>query len=188
MPKIIDREMQSNEIASKAVEVFIRKGYSGVGMRELAAELGLSKSALYHYFPSKAALFMAAGEIVTKQYATQFIRPSSNNPSTEALVSAIVSGVRKLDPYFKGEILLVTDYLRHFSDEQARQDPAMAGSNTTIFEAIRDIVGAEHAESVVIFCYGFMLQRMLDGGQSEFDTLERGLNKLLESATNIEIL
>lgn len=185
MPKIVDREMQSNEIASKAVEVFIKKGYSGVGMRELAAALGLSKSALYHYFPSKAALFMAAGEIVTKQYAKQFIRPSSNTPSTEELISAVVNGVRKLDPYFKGEILLVTDYLRHFSTDQARQDPAIAGSNATIFEAISSIVGAQHAESVMIFCYGFMLQRMLDGGQSEFDTLERGLNKLLEPSTGI---
>jgi len=180
MPKIVDRKALSREIAGKAVEVFIRKGYSGVGMRELAAELGLSKSALYHYFPSKAALFMAAGDIATGQYASQFKRPHSVNPTVDERIAAIVHGVRQIDPMFKGEIALVTDYLRHFSFEQTRDDPTMSSSNAAFLAAIAQVVGETFAESTLLFCYGFMLQRMLDGGQTDFARLECGLKQLLE--------
>lgn len=36
---------------------FARGGYAGVGMRQLAAAAGLSKSALFHHFPTKLALY-----------------------------------------------------------------------------------------------------------------------------------
>lgn len=36
---------------------FAQRGYAGVGLRELAEAAGLSKSSLFHHFPSKAALY-----------------------------------------------------------------------------------------------------------------------------------
>ena len=47
-------------VLRRAVEVFNRQGYDATSMSDLAAELGLSKSALYHHHPSKGSLLQQA--------------------------------------------------------------------------------------------------------------------------------
>lgn len=42
-----------------ALELFSEKGYAETSLREIAAELGVSKAALYYHFESKADIFMA---------------------------------------------------------------------------------------------------------------------------------
>lgn len=44
----------------RAVDLFNRQGYDATSMSDLAAELGLSKSALYHHVPSKTSLLQEA--------------------------------------------------------------------------------------------------------------------------------
>ena len=43
-------------VLRRAVEVFNRQGYDATSMGDLARELGLTKSAIYHHVPSKEAL------------------------------------------------------------------------------------------------------------------------------------
>ncbi len=47
-------------VLRRAIEVFNRQGYDGTSMGDLARELGLSKSAIYHHVPSKEHLLSAA--------------------------------------------------------------------------------------------------------------------------------
>ncbi|KDA06808.1 TetR family transcriptional regulator [Microbacterium sp. CH12i] len=48
------------EILDIAVQVFIEHGYDATSVASLATRLGLSKSALYHHYPSKEALLEVA--------------------------------------------------------------------------------------------------------------------------------
>lgn len=50
------------QILEVAVQVFIEHGYDATSVASLAARLGLSKSALYHHYPSKEALLEVALE------------------------------------------------------------------------------------------------------------------------------
>ncbi|GAB2477506.1 TetR/AcrR family transcriptional regulator [Promicromonospora xylanilytica] len=43
-----------------AIDLFIRRGFDATSISDLAAELGVTKSAVYHHFPSKEALLSAA--------------------------------------------------------------------------------------------------------------------------------
>ncbi len=43
-----------------AIDVFNRRGYDGTSMEDLAKELGVTKSAIYHHVPSKSHLLEAA--------------------------------------------------------------------------------------------------------------------------------
>jgi AcrR family transcriptional regulator len=45
-----------DQIRALALRLFRERGYDRTALREIAAELGLSKSGLYHHFPSKDAL------------------------------------------------------------------------------------------------------------------------------------
>ena len=45
------------KILDVAEELFSRRGYTGVGLREVAEQAGLGKSSLFHHFPSKDHLY-----------------------------------------------------------------------------------------------------------------------------------
>ena len=50
----------ADTVLRRAVDLFNRQGYEATSMGDLAAELGLTKSAIYHHVPSKEALLAAA--------------------------------------------------------------------------------------------------------------------------------
>jgi AcrR family transcriptional regulator len=47
-------------VLRRAIELFNRQGYDATSIGDLARELGLTKSAIYHHVPSKEALLAAA--------------------------------------------------------------------------------------------------------------------------------
>ncbi len=49
-----------DRILQKAVFLFAQTGFSGVSMRDIANAVGISAAALYHHFPDKGALYLAA--------------------------------------------------------------------------------------------------------------------------------
>ena len=54
-----------DKILDAAEDLFARRGFSGVGLREVAEAAGLGKSSLFHHFKSKSELYAAvAGRIL----------------------------------------------------------------------------------------------------------------------------
>ncbi len=47
-------------VLRRAIDIFNRQGYDGTSMGDLARELGLTKSAIYHHVPSKSHLLEQA--------------------------------------------------------------------------------------------------------------------------------
>ncbi len=62
-----DRSVRKQIIQDTASRVFLRKGYETATMDNIAAELGITKAALYYYFSSKedllAAIYMQAIQV-----------------------------------------------------------------------------------------------------------------------------
>src|SRR5262249_16979171 len=48
-----------DKILDAAEDLFARRGFAGIGMREVAEVAGLGKSSLFHHFKSKAELYAA---------------------------------------------------------------------------------------------------------------------------------
>ncbi len=76
---------------------FARRGYAGVGLRELAEAAGLSKSSLFHHFPSKAALYCAVLERVLRR-VEQHVDPAARGVGTvpervEAVLDALIGAL-----------------------------------------------------------------------------------------------
>ncbi len=62
-------EQSSRERILDAAEVlFARRGFAGVGMREVAEVVGLSKSSLFHHFKSKVELYAAVAGRILKAF------------------------------------------------------------------------------------------------------------------------
>ena len=178
MPKVVDHVQLRHELAERAARLFRRRGYSALGNLAHAEGLGVSKSALYHYFPSKRALFDAAGQIAVPRMAGAFTQPPGGHAGLDAAVAAIIAGVRTLAADFQDEVVLLTDYLRPVGpDEEARQ--GVAKSNAMLRAAIAAIVGAGDASLVQSLIYGFLLQRILAPEGDDFAGFETDLRDLL---------
>jgi TetR/AcrR family transcriptional regulator len=54
--------IKRQEVLREAAASFNSKGYHGTSMNEIAASLGVTKAALYHYFPNKNAVLAACFE------------------------------------------------------------------------------------------------------------------------------
>ena len=49
-------------ILDRSIPLFATRGYAGVSMRDIARAVSTSSAALYHHFPNKQALYLAAME------------------------------------------------------------------------------------------------------------------------------
>jgi len=55
-----EREARKNLILEAVLKLFEQKPFDEIGMRDIAAEAGVSPAAIYRYFPSQEELFMEA--------------------------------------------------------------------------------------------------------------------------------
>lgn len=60
MPKLHDRVVQKNQTAIEeaALRLFIRQGYFGTSIRDIAREAAISIGNIYNYYPNKEALYV----------------------------------------------------------------------------------------------------------------------------------
>ena len=59
-----------DKILDAAEALFARRGYAAVGMSEIAEAVGLSKSSLFHHFPTKAQLYAATADRILRALET----------------------------------------------------------------------------------------------------------------------
>jgi TetR/AcrR family transcriptional regulator len=62
----MQREMKREALLRAAVSAFNRQGFSQTSLDEIAQSLGVTKAALYYYFPTKSALVAACFERAMK--------------------------------------------------------------------------------------------------------------------------
>ena len=55
----MDVDKRRQQLLDRGAELFTSHSYDELSMKEIAAEVGISKALLYHYFPSKQAFFEA---------------------------------------------------------------------------------------------------------------------------------
>jgi AcrR family transcriptional regulator len=68
--------------------LFAQHSYEEISMRQIAAAAGVSKPLLYHYFPSKNELFMAAVTEASSELQ-ELIRPSGKGTPVEQLTASL---------------------------------------------------------------------------------------------------
>lgn len=55
----LDVDERRQQLLERGAELFTSRPYDELSMKQIAAEVGISKGLLYHYFPSKQAFFEA---------------------------------------------------------------------------------------------------------------------------------
>ncbi|MER5525873.1 TetR/AcrR family transcriptional regulator [Streptomyces sp. NPDC002677] len=120
MPKRVDHAERRTEIAQGLVRAAGRQGLHAVGMRDVAAEAGVSLRLVQYYFESKEKLLLFGlrhlaerfGERVTAQ-----VHAAGDNPGPRAVIEALLTAALPVDEesrlfhhlYTSYAVLAVTD-------------------------------------------------------------------------------
>lgn len=91
-----------DKILDVAEALFARRGFEGVGMREVADAAGLGKSSLFHHFRSKAQLYLAVLERLLTQLddrlGVALAAPGSPLERLDRLVDELVDALAEREP------------------------------------------------------------------------------------------
>lgn len=129
MPRIIReyrREVQQ-KIIREAFDLFIRKGYHGTTMGEIAGRLGVTKPALYQYFSSKEDLFAAVAEQARNEFKGTLERSYAGRDLRDGS-AALFDALLRYVPQFNGmyaEMLMLAarnERLRTVLAEDRKED------------------------------------------------------------------
>ena len=68
------RQPSRDKILDRAEQLFARRGFAGIGLAEVAEQVGLSKSSLFHHFASKAQLYAAVMARILDRIEDELVR------------------------------------------------------------------------------------------------------------------
>jgi len=176
MPKVVNREAYRHELTVKAVDIFAEHGFNGLGMRGIAEALGMSKSALYHYFSSKEALFTACTELVLEPQMLYGLEQDSAIPENKA--EALSMLIYALDNRFMGEMTLLLDYIKNKNNQQIASDSLLRLADTKFLNELANIVGESNAQQAYALLYGGLMLRLFNGKQTKLEEIAKWILNL----------
>ena len=113
-----------------AAELFSTQGYAGVSMRDIARAMGFTQAAIYHHFPNKDALYIAAitylFEQRTQGIGEQLADVDDPAARLELLIGSMLETLDQ-DPRFR------RIYMRELLDGDEQKLAAIADSAFTAF-------------------------------------------------------
>ena len=121
--EIIMEGPTKEKILDAALVSFAENGYKGTNLRDLAAGLGLSKSALYRHYESKNDIWNAVIDQMETYYVSRFGSPEKMPPVPKSCNELLTMTMRMLDFTMHDKRVILTRQLllkEQFRDERAR--------------------------------------------------------------------
>jgi AcrR family transcriptional regulator len=190
MPKIVDREERRQTILAVASRTFSRYGYRGTNLQRVAADAGMGKSSLYHYFPTKEALFAALVNDLLRHEVALFDQAVAGNAPPAARFGKLVETLLTLFDSWADAGPLLIDCLREAQGRRVLRRTLQRVRRTTrrlIRQGQRDgsFRGGDAGAmaTVVIGCLdGALLQELLEPGCTRSPSVRRMLCEMLARA------
>jgi TetR/AcrR family transcriptional regulator len=129
------RERRRTEILHAALQAFRSGGYHATTLDDIALQLGVRKTALYHYFPDKEALLYACHREGLEEVAGIIAAARRHQTSAEQLAHAIREHVRVMTDTLEGSSLAF-----EVSALSARHQSEVIAARDRYEQALRDII------------------------------------------------
>lgn len=124
MPKRVNHAERRTEIAEALVRVAGQRGLHAVGMRDVAAEAGVSLRLVQYYFQTKEKLLLFGLEHLAERFGERVsarVRAAGDSPGPRAMVEALLMAALPTDEESRTFHHLYTSYA-----VLAVNDPALA--------------------------------------------------------------
>jgi AcrR family transcriptional regulator len=100
-----------SEVYTKALDVFIQRGYSGTSIAMIAKALGMSKANLYHYCSSKEDLFFRVHLEYLEKHIIPLIAEAEQVPDPEGRIAFVLKRLTLLNATDKASRVLIPDII-----------------------------------------------------------------------------
>ena len=94
--KQIQSEQTRQQIISAASLLFVRKGFFGTSIADLAKATGLTKGALYHHFENKDAIFFAVIKSVRQTWNEKVVRDVLSTKDAQTRLTTLIENHTRL--------------------------------------------------------------------------------------------
>jgi len=185
VPAALDHDEQRHQLALRCAPLFATRGYAGINMRTLAKELGVSTGILYHYFPSKAAVFETVVRVVVEadvESGTRLLRNSAPTPR-ERLGILLHFMDREMSRFVAHYRVLVEFSSQLETDEEDAQWAAViAGLRARYARAIGEVLELtrdDQRDLVLLTTCGLILRAMCGDRTTNLDNLIGSLGRAL---------
>jgi AcrR family transcriptional regulator len=148
MPKIVDHVQYRKELLHKSFDLFAEKGYS-ITMRQIAQGLGVSTGTLYHYFPSKEALFE---QLVVELFEQDMLQFGAEIGQAKTLSERIEAGfqlVEKHQDYFFKQMMIWVDFSQHQNREGKEYSDVLKQVEEKAYDAMAELLGIADPDLLV---------------------------------------
>lgn len=158
-----NRDVTTTRILEAARDCFARRGYAGTTNKDIAQLAGVTAAAIYQYFDSKAALYMATVSASQARLVAAFRAAVADQTTTRGALRALVIASGELhakDPSLTGFLSALPVEIRR--EEEVAQ--AMAETPSEVVAIVVEIVErgvrageivegqAEHVVSMFLAC------------------------------------
>ena len=145
MPKRVDHEQRRRQIADALLRTAATRGLHATGMREVAAEAGVSLRLVQYYFGTKEELLLAAMQHLAARFGARAlarinrIKETENPVNPRDVIAAILAEGLPADDERRTFTVLYTAYFAlSLTDPALAIDPLVRNSNAVI-----DVVAAQ---------------------------------------------
>ena len=171
MPKIVDHGRVRAAIIERAGRLFIERGYTRIGMREVAAAARIPKSTLYHYFATKEALFAEVSATWLHEEVRQIEATTRGLASPSARIRAALGWLVA----HERELLAGTVVMLEAST--GRGAAQMWQSHRAYVNAVARLLGISVSQTrkLLVTLIGAVVLRQIDGGQLDLKEVGKWL-------------
>lgn len=183
MPKLVDHDEYRRELLEKCFSTFTRKGFSGVTMREIAKEIGVSTGTLYHYFPTKESIMEHMFSYMQETNVNAFTTLTKELDSVPAKLDVFVEKWKDFGGFYQSMMLLAIDVLRNLSPEDSEKIFTSFSNHYTVAMARELLISEDDARSLFVYLLGIILHSLLTPNfmpyERQIDILKDMLERML---------
>ncbi|MBD0269810.1 MAG: TetR/AcrR family transcriptional regulator [Cyanobacteria bacterium Co-bin8] len=183
MPKIVDHDQYRRELLRQCFDLFAEKGYAALTMRQVAQGLGVSTGTLYHYFPSKEALFEQLVREMSLQDMQNAIAVMREKESTLERAEAALQFVAQHEDYFIKQTLIWVEFYQHQQRENKSPSQVFHDVWKESEQQMAELLGIEDKpllEFLSCVVDGILLHRIYEPEGFSFQDHARMLLQLLQ--------
>src|ERR1700760_3462804 len=142
MPKVVDHEQRRQQIADALLRVAAARGLHHAGLREVAAEAGISVRLIQYYFGSKEQLLLYTTHYLAVQLSDRVkarVRAVGTAAGPRAIIEAILAEALPDDEDSRVFNVIWTSYLAmSLTDPALNMGPLARGSDVVV-----DVIAAQ---------------------------------------------
>jgi AcrR family transcriptional regulator len=183
------------QLVGIGLQKFVERPVQELSLDEVAAEAGVSRGLLFHYFPSKTAYHRAVVEAAGRRVLRN-LRPDDGLVGEEAISQVVRRFVEQIDRRREFYLALVFGQLPGSAPDASGQGAAVATMRSALTDLVLDLGGLDSGQRPVVHAWvayaeDRALQSPVDKSAAELDALVthcvealRTLTQLVESMTD----